>query len=110
MVLKAEGDKVTGTFAWNSGRIEGTLAKGGHMLTGKWRKAPTYEPGPDGGLVLLVMDREGRVLRGQYWNGDRKSGRGQMLVAVRADAPEDPPAAPSAASQGAGAGPSQPGG
>jgi hypothetical protein len=92
--LEVEGTKVTGTFAWNEGRIEGTISRGGQVLQGIWRKAPTYEPGLDGGALNLQMDQEGKVLRGRYWNGDEKTGRGQVLSAVRAKAPTPPPVPP----------------
>ena len=34
MVLYRDGNKVTGTYAYRDGRIEGTL--NGHTLTGRW--------------------------------------------------------------------------
>ena len=37
MTLKVNGNKVTGTYDWKDGRIEGTLS--GHTLTGRWTQS-----------------------------------------------------------------------
>ena len=62
MVLVQDGDKVTGQYAYNNGKIEGTL--NGRTLTGRWT-----EDG-DSGRFEFEFNKNGRSFDGRRTTGD----------------------------------------
>jgi len=69
LTLEQEGDRVTGTYAPDDGRIEGTVE--GRVLRGTWE-----QPGSSG-EVVFALSEDGQVLtgrfgNGEYWNGFRE--------------------------------------
>ncbi|MBR0499994.1 MAG: hypothetical protein IJJ72_03255 [Bacteroidales bacterium] len=76
MVLRVDGNKVTGTYNYRDGRIEGTL--NGHTLTGRW----TQDNGK--GRLVFVFNDDFTAFSGKWsyndaepsgkWDGKLKSG------------------------------------
>jgi len=55
MQLTVSGDKVTGTYDHDSGKIAGTLNK--NVLVGRWSESPSYaEPSDAGDLEFMLSD------------------------------------------------------
>lgn len=78
MVLAQRGDRVSGTYTHNSGRIEGTVA--GNTFTGQWRETVLIFSGS--GVVEFEMADDGRSFSGRWrdvggsawtiWTGTRR--------------------------------------
>ena len=76
MVLYRDGNKVTGTYAYRNGRIEGTLS--GHTLTGRWTQDNAK------GRIIFVFNDDFSSFTGKWsyndnepngkWNGKLKAG------------------------------------
>jgi small-conductance mechanosensitive channel len=71
MILRQEGNRVTGTYPLYGGRIDAVAE--GRTLQGDWSQ------GNDRGRFIFVMDRErnsfaGRYDEGEWWTGLRTSG------------------------------------
>jgi hypothetical protein len=70
LTLEQEGDRVTGTYAPDDGRIEGIVE--GRVLRATWA-----QPGSSG-QVVFALSQDGLVLtgrfgNGEYWNGFREA-------------------------------------
>ena len=88
MVFSWDGNKVTGTYDFQNGRIEGTL--NGHTLTGRW----TQNNGK--GRFVFEFNKDFTAFTGKWnyndnepnktgWNGKLKSGTGNGLKADGSD-------------------------
>lgn len=71
LILRQEGDRVTGTYPLYGGRIEAVAE--GRTLQGSWSQ------GMEGGRFVFVLDRgsnsfTGRYDDGEWWTGARASG------------------------------------
>jgi len=66
LILKQDGDRVTGQYPLYNGRIEGKV--NGHRLEGRW-----FEGDQSGGF-MLVLSRGGNSFAGRYDDGDWWSG------------------------------------
>ena len=66
LILKQDGDRVTGQYPLYNGRIEGKV--NGRRLEGRW-----FE-GDQSGSFLLEMSRRGNTFAGRYDDGDWWSG------------------------------------
>ena len=74
MVLYRDGNKVTGTYAYRNGHIEGTL--NGHTLTGRWTQDNAK------GRLVFVFNDDFSSFTGKWsyndaepsgkWNGKKK--------------------------------------
>jgi len=64
MVLTQVGNQVSGTYTWDSGQINGTVA--GNVFTGTWSEAPSYSPPDDAGEVQLTISADGQSISGQW--------------------------------------------
>lgn len=107
MILKQENGKVTGSYSYQggkiNGRIEGTI--GGNVLTGSWSESPSYEPPLSAGYFRFTYT--GDSFAGTYaqgfstgygeskWTGTRIPGTGPQLGPT--PAPTEPGPAPAAA-------------
>jgi len=69
MTLAVDGNRVTGTFEFNEGKIEGALSADGRTLEGTWSCGPTYAPPYDAGRLLLVLSNDGNSLKCRWWFG-----------------------------------------
>jgi hypothetical protein len=67
MTLTQTGAKVTGTYTFDSGKIEGTVS--GNTLTGTWSESPSYAPPRDAGEVEFVMSADGKSFSGKWRYG-----------------------------------------
>jgi hypothetical protein len=68
LVLEQNGDRITGSYGPHRGRVEGTVS--GRTMRGTWSDEGA------GGSVIFTLSRDGRILTGQfdngeYWNGVR---------------------------------------
>jgi hypothetical protein len=75
MELKQSGDRVTGTYAWDDGKIEGTVS--GTTLRGTWSESPSYSPPDDAGDFEFTLSADGKSFSGHWrygsdgdWDGD----------------------------------------
>ncbi|MBR0599867.1 S-layer homology domain-containing protein [Sinanaerobacter chloroacetimidivorans] len=67
MTITQTGSKVTGTYTYDEGRINGTVS--GNVLTGTWSEAPSYAPPGDAGEVEFVMSEDGKSFTGKWRYG-----------------------------------------
>jgi hypothetical protein len=76
--------KVTGTYDYDDGKIEGYISKNlsGNILVGTWSEYPSYAPPDDAGDIEFTMSSDGNSFTGQWrygssgdwygdWNGTR---------------------------------------
>jgi hypothetical protein len=72
MVFTQTGNKVTGTYTHDNGKIEGTVS--GNTLTGTWSEAPTYAPTKDAGdfVITLASDEKSFTGNWRYGSGTGK--------------------------------------
>ena len=81
MTLQQEGNRITGEYSHDHGRIEGILD--GHILTGRWSEAPSYAPPKDAGALEFEFSEDGNSFKGNWrygfeegrWNGGWKGTR-----------------------------------
>jgi hypothetical protein len=67
MHLEQSGNTVTGTYAYQEGRIEGTLSPDSqYVLLGRWMETPSFAPPSDAGDIYFSMDRHHTSFTG-YW-------------------------------------------
>ena len=80
LYLFQEGNKVTGEYEHDNGKLVGAVSGG--TLTGTWSEAPSYSPPDDAGDVELTMSPGGNSFTGRWrygssgdwdgtWNGVR---------------------------------------
>lgn len=67
MIIKQSGNKVTGTYTHDNGKIEGTL--NGNILIGKWSEAPSYSSPYDAGDFKFVFSKDFKSFTGSYRYG-----------------------------------------
>lgn len=98
MTLNQNGTKVTGTYTFDSGKIEGTVS--GNVLTGTWSESPSYAPPRDAGEVEFVMSTDGKSFTGKWrygsegnW-GNWEGGNRNTEVILASPAPKAPTPAP----------------
>ena len=75
MTLQQNGNKVTGSYEWDGGKIAGTVS--GNMLKGTWSESPTYQPENDAGDFEFTLSPDGNSFTGRWrygsggdWDGD----------------------------------------
>jgi hypothetical protein len=89
MELVQEGDKVTGTYTWEEGKIAGMT--NGRMLTGIWSESPTYQPPDDAGDFKFTISDDGISFTGQWrygssgdwqgsWSGEKVQRDSRLLI------------------------------
>lgn len=71
MVLTQNGASVTGTYTYDSGKINGTIS--GNALIGTWSESPTYAPPNDGGEIEFTMYSDGKSFTGKWRYGSEGS-------------------------------------
>jgi hypothetical protein len=84
MTLTQSGSRVTGTYVYQSGRIEGTVT--GAVLKGRWTEVPTRKGPSDAGAFEFTLTADGKSFKGRWnyagsptswstnWNGTCKAG------------------------------------
>ena len=89
MELVQDGSKVTGTYTWDEGKIEGMA--NGNMLTGTWSESPGYQPPDDAGDFKFALSDDGNSFTGEWrygstgdwqgsWNGKRLEQDSRALI------------------------------
>ena len=82
MQLVQEGNRVTGEYDWDGGKIDGMI--NGNMLTDTWSEEPSYKPPDDAGDFKFSLSEDGTSFTGQWrygstgdwqgsWNGKKVS-------------------------------------
>lgn len=66
------GDKVTGTYPHDSGKINASLK--GNVLSGEWSEAPSYKGPKDAGEIEFVFSEEGDSFKGKWRYSSKKEG------------------------------------
>ncbi len=74
MRLTIKDRKVTGTYEWDQGRIEGRVSADGRSLIGTWREHPSYNAPDDGGAIEVRLTESGDDVTGRWWFGDDTDG------------------------------------
>jgi len=81
MIIKQSGNKITGTYTHDNGKIEGIL--NGNVLTGRWFESPSYSPPKDAGDFKFIFSKDFKSFTGNWkygfgrkdwkgeWNGNR---------------------------------------
>jgi hypothetical protein len=64
MVLEFSGDRVSGEYEHDGGRIEGILS--GRVITGTWSESPSYAPPNDAGQFEFTLSEDGRSFTGRW--------------------------------------------
>jgi predicted small secreted protein len=86
MYLTQSLGKVTGTYDYDDGKIEGYISKNlsGNILVGTWSEYPSYAPPDDAGDIEFIMSSDSNSFTGRWrygysgdwysdWNGTRVS-------------------------------------
>jgi len=76
LTLEVRGNKVSGSYPHDAGKIEGVLE--GNKLIGKWSEAPSYQPPRDAGEIEFVFPPNFKSFAGRWrygfggkeWGGD----------------------------------------
>jgi hypothetical protein len=89
MTLAVKGDRISGNYAHDGGRIEGTVSAGGMEAEGHWAEQPTYKGPDDAGAFRLKLASDGRSFSGPWGYGEGLD-RGDWK-ASRANDPCAPP-------------------
>lgn len=69
MVLNQSGERVTGTYDNNRGRIHGEVSN--RTFRGKWLEAPSYSEPADGGDIEFELSRDGLTFTGRWRTGSQ---------------------------------------
>ncbi len=74
MELQTSGNRVTGTYVHDKGRLSGTMSADGKTFTGRWAEYPSYAGSSDSGGVIFRLSEDGKSLRGTWGYGDKSTG------------------------------------
>ena len=74
MQLQQSGDKVTGNYTHDQGRIDGKAF--GSQMVGAWSEAPSYSPPDDGGDLEIVMSEDCQSFSGSWRYGSESGWSG----------------------------------
>ena len=80
--LKQVESNITGTYDWDSGRINARQSKTSGLAIGTWSESPTYKPPDDAGDIEFQQSQDGNSFTGKWrygssgdwigeWNGTR---------------------------------------
>ncbi|MBK7561224.1 MAG: hypothetical protein IPI68_06790 [Chitinophagaceae bacterium] len=69
MVIAQNGNKITGTYEHDNGKIKGTFT--GNKLTGTWSEAPTYLFPNDAGEFEFTLSADGKSFTGRWRYGNK---------------------------------------
>lgn len=74
MSLDVSGDKVTGTYTYDSGKITGKIT--GNVLVGKWSESPSYAEPNDAGDIEFLLSDDCKSFSGNWRYGSEGSWSG----------------------------------
>ena len=71
MYLTQSTGRVTGTYAYDKGKIEGSISKNlsGNILAGTWSESPSYAPPDDAGDIEFTLSPDGNSFTGKWRYG-----------------------------------------
>jgi hypothetical protein len=96
--FSVSGNKVTGHYSYENGRIEATLSADGKTMEGVWMEEPSYKPPRDAGRVIFRLSQDGKTISGQWWYGqDGKGGDWTGTRIMETDSKKDRASQPEAA-------------
>jgi uncharacterized Zn-binding protein involved in type VI secretion len=88
MTLTQSGNRVTGTYTWDDGKITGTVD--GNTLTGTWSDGKTGAAPNGSGDIVFTMAADGKSFTGIYkygstgsgytWNGTRTAAASDVIT------------------------------
>jgi hypothetical protein len=81
MTLKQEFNRVTGTYEYGNGKIEGIIS--GYTLKGYWFEEPTYECPNDKGKLEFDFSSNGNTFRGVWGYCEDEPQNGWIGVRMR---------------------------
>lgn len=84
LYLTQTGNRVSGTYPFDEGRIEGRIV--GNKLIGTWSEAPTYKPNRDAGDIEFTMSADGKSFSGRWRYGSNEEWRTNPWNGTRANA------------------------
>ena len=76
LTLTLAGNRATGTYVSEDGKIRGTVSADGKTLTGSWSEAPSYQPPQDAGRFIFKLSADGNSFTGTWGYGDGGQGSG----------------------------------
>ncbi|MDD5648161.1 MAG: hypothetical protein PHY03_04430, partial [Dehalococcoidia bacterium] len=88
LTLTQSGNKLTGTYNYQGGRVDGTVIDR-NIAMGTWSEAPTYQPPHDAGDFIFTIQPGCKKIEGQWrygscdWDGD--------IIGTRAGQPNPTP-------------------
>jgi len=83
LTLSVQGDKVTGSYPFFNGQVQGELSNDGKSIAGTWKQSN----GHSGGFVLTVSP-DGKQISGRRWTGKKPvDGAGEVWSGKRFDEP-----------------------
>jgi hypothetical protein len=82
--LRVDGQRVTGRYQYNQGRLEGQISPDGRTLDGRWGEAPSYQPPSKAGAFRFTLNPDGQSFSGGWWSGYAKTGSPNRWVGERA--------------------------
>lgn len=71
--ISIQGNKFTGHYPHDKGKLEGEMSKDGTTLTGHWSEAPSYEAPQDKGRMIFKLNPDKKAFNGEWAYGDEKS-------------------------------------
>lgn len=81
MTLTIKGNKVTGSYPHDKGRLVGVLSPDGKTITAQWSEFPSYKGPKDAGKAVFTLSPDGSQFTGKWgygnslsqgdWNGTR---------------------------------------
>lgn len=71
VTLRVDGERVSGSYPHDGGRISGVLSAGGRVLTGTWSENPSYSAPHDAGSLVFTLAPDGGSFQGLWWYGAR---------------------------------------
>ncbi len=86
VVLLQRGDRVTGCYVWDKGRIEGRVE--GDLLKGHWYEAPTYQGEDDSGDFELRLSEDNQTLHGHWRYGHSGDWDGNWSLRLQYSEPD----------------------
>jgi hypothetical protein len=67
ITIQQSGNKITGNYERNNGRIEGTVE--GREIRGRWMEAPTYTPPKCAGELRFTFSEDKKTFKGKWHQG-----------------------------------------
>ncbi len=83
LYLTQTGNRVSGTYPFDEGRIEGRIV--GNKLIGTWSEFPTYQPNRDAGDIEFTMSADGKSFTGRWRYGSNEEWRTNVWNGTRAN-------------------------